>query len=341
LAFSSPTIDSEHFAFWQSLLALAALKHEDESPVWVKDSDENQQKVEQWKSSQSDLAKIEEIADVLIKTVQPKVSANDLIDQLKAQGSNEEAMSQQFNEAIFKQESIELGAFSDVFEWCQLAYPTSTKVNNAVAFWLQRSKQWSLAIKAWRWCLTLKTVYPYMYYQLATCYQAEGNRELAFYFVDVAIDKNANNPNFWVLKASMLREVGDMVNALACFEKAAEIAPDKLGIIIPYCDLLEQEGDIEKAIAFNNVLLETHADNNVVQNMAIRLALKKDAKTGEAMYLARQLELLSALPEQRNLGLFAYLSKTGCQASERDLLSRVLSHWASIGLDVESKQNVL
>lgn len=181
-----------------------------------------------------------------------------------------------------------------------------------------------------------------MYYQLATCYQAEGNRELAFYFVDVAIGKNANNPSFWVLKAAMLREAGDIVNALACFEKAAEIAPDKPGIIIPYCDLLEQEGDIEKAIAFNNVLLETHADNNVVQNMAIRLALKKDAKTGEAMYLARQLELLSALPsEQRNLGLFAYLSKTGCQASERDLLSRVLSHWASIGLDVESKQNVL
>lgn len=325
---------------WQSLLALAELKHDDESPVWVNDTDESQKRSALWKSSHSALAKSEKIPDAPIQAVKsPKVSANDLITLLKTQ-ENQEAISQQFDEAIFKQENIDSDTFSAVFNWCQSTWPTSTEVSVALACWLQKQQQWFLAIKAWGWCLTLKMIYPYMYYQLAQCHKAINNVDLAFYFANLATEKNPHQPRFWVFKAALLREAGDIAGALDCFEKAAAIEHDKPGIIIPYCDLLEQEGDIEKATALNNQLLEAHPENKTVQNMAVRLALKTNVKNGDAFYAENQLKLLLAISsEERGLSLSSYLSNTGGLVAEEDLLSRVLSHWSSVGFNI-SKQTI-
>ena len=326
---------------WESLLALAELKHDDESSIWVNDTDESQKRSALWKPSQSLFAKMKKNSDLQTQTVTlPEVCANDLIAQLEAQ-DNKDAVSQQFDEAVFKQENIDLETCVDVFNWCQSTWTTSTEVNVALAYWLQKKRQFSLAIKAWNRCLTLKTVYPYMYHQLAQCYKAINNIELAFYFANLAVEKNPQQSSFWVLKATLLREAGDVAGSIDCFEKAVAIDQDKPSIIILYCDLLEQEGEIEKAITLNNQLLENHSENKSVQNMAVRLALKANVPKGEALFADNQLKLLSAISsDERDLGLSSYLSSTGCLASEKDLLSRVLLHWHSVGLDV-IKQNDL
>lgn len=320
---------------WQSLLALAELKHDDESPIWVDDTDVSLKKLAQWQFSQSILAKSKNNSVALTQAVKPpKLSANDLIALLEVQ-DNEEAVGLQFDEAVFKQENIDLDTFLAVFNWCQLKWPTNTKVTVALAYWLQKQQQFSLAIKVWNRCLTLKTVYPYMYHQLAQCYKAIDNIELAFYFANLATEKNPHQAAFLVLKATLMREAGDVAGALDCFEKAAAMDQDKPSIIIPYCDLLEQEGDIEKATVLNNQLLGVHPESKTVQNMAVRLALKTDVQKGEALYAENQLKLLSAISsEERDLSLSSYLSNTGCLVAEEDLLSRVLSHWSSVESDI-------
>jgi tetratricopeptide (TPR) repeat protein len=319
---------------WQSLLALAELKHDDESPIWVNDSVENQQKSNVWWSSQSVLSQPEKDVVLLSNPIQSKLGATDLIGLLKMQ-ANEDAISQQFDEALFKYKTIDSDSFLMVYDWCQLECQTSTKVNVALAYWLQKHQQWHLAIKVWNRCLTLKTVYPYMYHQLAQCYKAINDSQLAFYFANLATEKNPKNPNFLVFKATLLREASDIASALDCFEKAVEITADQPGIILPYCDLLEQEGYIEKAMSLNNKLLEAHPDNNSVLNMALRLTLKFNEQSADAMYSENMLKLLLALSaEERNLSLHTSLSNAGCLSSEKDLLSRVLMHWSSVGLDV-------
>lgn len=343
LAMLPSTLIAELDEVWLQLLELAELKHEDETPIWDSESTISQSTLDHWISAIRARAKKAniEIKAELDKKLESSQSVGDYIAVLARQES-EAFIAKQFTQSIFIQKHIDSDAFAAVLDWCQSQYAKSSEINVALAYWLQRHQQWALAISAWRWCLSLKIVHSYMCHQLATSYQAVGNRDLAFYYIEIAIEKNANNPNFWVFKATLLREAGDFVGALACFKKAAEIAPDKHGIVIPYCDLLEQEGDVEKTIALNNMLLETNPDNNAVQNMAVRLALKMDAKKGETLYIESKLTSLSKLStEQRNLVLLDYLSKMGCQASEKDLLSRVLEHWVSLGLDVENKYNTL
>jgi len=313
---------------WNDLVHMADLKVANESPAWIEEAEVECKYIKDWFSEykpQDDVNVSRTILDATIET-KPQVSATELIDMLNELDGDK--IADCFDEAIFNEVELSSKTYLEVYDWCRERYPTSQNSQIAVAFWLQRQGQFDMAIQAWHWCLSLAPTYPYMYYQLAVCYEAINKKELAMYFVSQACDKNPNNAQFWLLKGKFLRHQGEIEEALSIFSRAVSLAEGKPSIILPYCDLLEQCGQLEKANIFIGKLSQSHPDNNGVKNMAIRIALKMNSSEGDALYLKeKQNQISSISTEQRNNLLAGYLLNTGSRGAEEDLLIRIHSFW--------------
>jgi len=318
---------------WDDLVYMADLKVANESPVWIDESEVERKYIKDWLSEYKPqvVGASRTILDATIKT-KPQVGVTELIDVLSALGG--EKIAECFDQAIFNEVELDSVTYCEVYDWCREYYPASQSSQIAVAFWLQRHGQFDVAIQAWHWCLSLTPTYPYMYYQLAVCYEAINKTELAMYFASQACEKNPNKAQFWLLKGKFLHHQGEIEEALSDFEKAVSLAEDKPSIILPYCDLLDQCGQLEKANIFIGKLKQSHPDNNGVKDMAMRIAFKMNPSDGDALYLKEKKKQISSLStEQRNNLLAGYLLNTGSGGAEEDLLTRIHSFWNILGVN--------
>jgi tetratricopeptide (TPR) repeat protein len=257
-------------------------------------------------------------------------SSDELITALRACNGDEE-VARAFDSALFIQARLDNEVYSAVAAWCHQYYLLSQSVQVALAFWLQRHEIWGLAKDVLHWCLSLKPVYPYMYQQLAICYVELNKPDMAFFYIEMALENNVNNSNFWTFKAKLHREKGEIKEAISCFDKAVTLSPDKPGVVLPYCDLLDQEGDCEKGLELVERLLESNSDNKGAINMKIRLVLAIDVEKGWELYIRHVKAQLSGLSsEQMDMALKELLFHAGSKVAENDLLVRVLAHRKSV-----------
>ena len=327
---------SELNQVWSSLLELTELKDVNEEPEWVDDSLVSSAKRDDWFSKNSSINP-ENFLNKLSKHSLSESSKEYVASDVLLTALNESKINDVaglFDSELFKQNNIEEVAYQRVCDSCFEKFATEHPIQVALAFWLQRHGQWELAKRAWQWCISLTPVYPYMYYNLALCYEATHDYLLANHFVVVATEKNPNNAHFWLLSARIMRLQGNVEEALGAFNKAVQLEPDKPAFVLPFCDFLDQLGEPNKALKLVTDLMDKHPENVGVKNMLIRLEYKVNPEKAAKVYKENvHSKLAQFTMEERSTALKAYLANTGSHAAEADLLTRVLEHWQGLEIN--------
>jgi len=134
------------------------------------------------------------------------------------------------------------------------------------------------------------------------------------------IEKNKNNPDFWIAKGRFLRNRGKLEQSVSYFAQGTELAPDNPGRVLPYCEILEQVERVEDALVLAQSLFEKTPDHSAVQAMLVRLTLLDDVEKGQALY--QTLIEARLAKEDRFAWLAAVLQDIGLEVAERDFILR-------------------
>ena len=305
---------------WQALLGCADHKMEDESPRWQKTSI----KVDfNWNDS---LKKVFEEKNSSLIT--PLPSKENPISLLEKTNSSSEVTTLFKNDTFKCNQVVERKTFASIVNWIEQHYKTNIEVNTSLATWLQQCQQWEHALSAWQWCVTLQTAVPYMFFNIAKCYEQLNDLELTHYFLEQAIKGNSNNPSFPLYKAQLLQRQGDIEDALQVLEDALERlpAPTNITIALNCCDCLVGLDRIDEAYEFISKIRKEHPEHQDVLSKEINIILQKDKKEGKRLYYEdakRRLDMNIAKEEV----LAQLLQRCGSQVAEQDLLERIIQHW--------------
>ena len=223
---------------------------------------------------------------------------------------------------------VEYKTFVSIVNWIEQHYKTNIEVNISLATWLQQCQQWEHALSAWQWCVTLQTAMPYMFFNIAKCYEQLNNLELTHYFLEQAIKGNPNNPSFPLYKAQLLQRQGDIEDALQVLEDALERLPTPTNITIALncCDCLVGLDRIDEAYEFIAKIRKEYPEHQGVLSKEINIILQKDKKEGKRLYYEdakRRLDMNIAKEEV----LAQLLQRCGSQVAEQDLRERIIQHW--------------
>lgn len=136
------TLSNQLEQVWMELLSLTELKSDDERPVWLKDKREFDD------SLFNESLSTTKMGFSVAKTAKfKKTTHSKLIEVLS--NSDHEDLASVFDTELFISDEVESTAYKQVSEWCVHEYPTNQPIQTALAFWLQRHKEYELAKNAW------------------------------------------------------------------------------------------------------------------------------------------------------------------------------------------------
>jgi tetratricopeptide (TPR) repeat protein len=305
---------------WQALLEHTEHKMEDESPRWQKTSIKTDFN---WNDS---LKKVfEEKKSSLIT---PSPSKEDPISLLEKTNSSSEVTILFKNNTFNFNQSVKYEEFASIVSWIEQHYKTNIDVNISLATWLQQCQQWKFALSAWQWCVTLQIAAPYMFFNIAKCYEELDNLELTHYFLEQAIKGNPNNPSFPLYKAQLLQRQGDVEDALRLLGDSLEKlpSPTNIAIALAYCDCLVSLDRIDEAHKFISKLRKEYPEHQGVLSKKINIMLQKDKKEGKQLYYEEAKRRLDK-NIMKDVVLAQLLQRCGSQVAEQDLRERVIQHW--------------
>ncbi|MCF7970800.1 MAG: hypothetical protein K9L22_06505 [Methylococcaceae bacterium] len=299
---------------WENLLKVAYFRVENEAPIWLKDE-----------STPINIAVKDKLAEARRKLPVQKqllhgISINDFIAQLDS-AESEETLIKLFVKVRANGQWQNVQDAENLMQWVAQHHKTTAKVNLELALWLKARQLWTQAIEALQWTMSLGMAFPYLYLHLGQCYEAINELPLAAYFFDTAIERNKNNPDFWIAKGRFLRNRGKLEQSVSYFAQGAELAPDNPGRVLPYCEVLEQVERVDEALTLAQSLFDKTPDHSAVQAMLVRLTLLDDVEKGQALYQTLTEERLAK--EDRFAWLAEILQDIGLGVAESDFVLRV------------------
>ncbi len=307
---------------WQKLLDSACFRVDDETPVWVEDElTVAKDYYDQLNSARKAIpinsiqnqASVESIDDFLIK-----LDSAESIDEVK----------KLLVETRTANRFRELEDAQRLMLWIDQHYKTAANIYLELALWLQARQFWREALVSFQWTMSLGLVYPYIYMNIGQCYEAINEMDLSLYFLNKAIEKNPNNPGFWIVKGHFLRNTGKLDESIDFYSKAVELAPNNHGCVLPYCDILEQKGRLDEACSLALKHLEANPNNLELQNMVVRLTLRINKEKGTGLYLNMVKQRITE--ENKIEWLADIIDNVGVKPAETDFILRVEGHWKLI-----------
>ena len=314
---------------WSRLIAMAHFKTDDESPFFIDKTPLNENFLRQLnsiktnalddKSSSRDGAK-EEAGSVY--TLWQKIN--------HAQSSDE--VSDLIHEDRIKQKTELREDVTELIHLIQNSYKTSTHVNLVFSYWLKSNKEWSSAIEFFRRTIYLGVKLASIHLNIAQCYEFLGESEMADKSFKVAMNTDPDNPLFLTIYGRFLRGVGKADAALKYLKEGAELAWDDPRCVLPYCEMLEQSNQINKAYALVTKLSDANPNNIMVREILLRFTLKNDPLSGELLYKNMVNKQINAIG--RHYEWLADISnKIAVEPVRADFINRVSHHWDEIDLN--------
>ena len=306
-------------AVWRSLISIADFKSENEDPIYLRSPQLDNNTLTKY---QEEINQVE-LIDLVVKKRSVEVKDGWL---------NKLLILDDPDEIIKKLDSVKGGILldlntSELLEFINDNYKLNGIILLSVAKLLVRLSEPNLAILYFQKTITLGVYYPYIDMMLGQCYQKLSKFDEATFFFNKAIQKNPNNPLFYINKAKLLLVLNNNEDAECAFQDAYKIGSNRPGCVLPYCDFLLKNNRTEEAISLLNKLkLET--SNTVASDMLTKIALKADYEKGKKSYL----ENIKVKLQGKNK--IEWLAQVGTlisdNKSEVDFIIRINEHWQDI-----------
>jgi hypothetical protein len=306
---------------WAELLALAAFKSKDESPVIVSENLTE-------KTLDNVCRQIDKLAGDVFNYNCDRVETDDCFLQWQTDLNDitepETMVSYLDNTSVIKihiiAPSIWLTLIDDQFSLSGQVLLSSAKL-------LMRVKAFELAISYFQKAVSVGVWFPYVDMMIAQCKQALKQYKEAEFFFKKAIVGNPNNPIFYTSYAKLLVVLYRFEEAHQQFELGADKGTNQPACLVPYCDFLAKENNLEKAI----LIAEQFAKENeqpVVKDLITRLKLQQDIELGKHYYSAQMADKL------KDKDTINWLAKSclliDSRIAEQDIISLCLGHWKQL-----------
>lgn len=307
---------------WEGLLSVAKYTHYDEAASYDTSQDINSADLESYVYEVSQL----EIEDctLVVDEVDGSIASH-VLQEISAISSSEE-LADYFRTNLVLGRKCRLDDLSLLVNKVRESNASDGKVCLSFAHWLQVAECWQSSIEFWSLALALDFSFPYVFNNLALCYQKLGSAVLAVHFFDKAIQGNPNNVAFYQAKAEFHKEQGDFAVAKHILECALKLSPDNVASYLLYADLLEREGETSKALDVINALAAKTGPVHVgAFNALVRLTLLVDVEKGKLLYEQQVRQRL--LNKNKEKWLASLTFDLSCNVGERDLVVRCYDHW--------------
>lgn len=192
---------------------------------------------------------------------------------------------------------------------------------------LMKIKAFELAIGYLQQAVSVGVYFPYIDMMMAQCKQELELFNDAEFFFQKAIKANPNNPIFYSNYAKLLVVQQRIKDASVQFKLGFEKGKKQSACIIPYCDFLAKENELEKAIHIAEQFI-AEAEHPAIQNLLIRLKLQQDIELGKQHYVN---SMANKLKDKDTIG---WLAKSclliDSSIAEQDFINRCLGHWKAL-----------
>jgi tetratricopeptide (TPR) repeat protein len=238
----SRSLQAKLNAVWAELLALAAFKSKDESPVIVSENLAE-------KTLDNVCRQIDNLAGDVLNYNCDRVETDDCFLQWQTD-LNKIAEPAMMVSYLDKTSVIKIHAIAPSI-WLTLIdneFSLSGQVLLSSAKLLMRVKAFELAISYFQKAVSVGDWFPYVDMMIAQCKQALKQYKEAEFFFKKAIVGNPNNPIFYTNYAKLLVVLNRFEKAHQQFELGANKGVNQPACLVPYCDFLAKENNLEKAI---------------------------------------------------------------------------------------------
>lgn len=150
----------------------------------------------------------------------------------------------------------------------------------ATAKFLQRLKEYQLAINGFQVSVSLGVYFPYIDMMMAKCWQALGNNQKSEFYFQKAIGANPNSPIFYTNYAKLLLVLNREDEAEQQLELGYQKGTKQPACIVPYCDFLDKINQTQQAIDIVNTVLD-ELEYPAIHNLFARLMLKNVVVQGK------------------------------------------------------------
>ncbi|MDC0603223.1 methyltransferase [Aliiglaciecola sp.] len=259
---------------WQELLALADLKHTDESANYYKPEFDDisqlpSEFLESYSFACSDVAKNKINSDV--PTTNEINWPNEVSDEEAAVWINK-----------YPRKDLTESQLKKIHQLIETHYGLSTNVWLAMAKLYQQKEHYESAISAFQLAIALGAHLPYIYMHLGQCYQRISKPNEARFYLVKALDQNPNNAAFYAAKSQFLVEQGEGDKAELCLAGGIELLGPIPPLVIALCDFLLNTQKLEGV----EELISSCTDQNhpALASLKTRLALQTNYEKGVKRY---------------------------------------------------------
>ncbi|MDD4848121.1 MAG: tetratricopeptide repeat protein [Bacteroidales bacterium] len=84
---------------------------------------------------------------------------------------------------------------------------------------------------------------------IAVCLLELNRPELAFQFINKALEKSPENTDYWFVKADIQKRMGNLDEAVICYQKSIDLGRDDWDVWLDYSDTLMEQQNIEQGFA--------------------------------------------------------------------------------------------
>lgn len=315
------SLRSQLDSLWQSLLAMADFKSENEEPNLLPSSTLEPTFYDAYQKtlrslSSSDFANIEtdKEKDKSFLWLQGlrDADATNVIEHLNGA-----------DKSVFHAEH-----HADWLEVIDQKFLLNGDVQLAAAKLLLKLEMYSLALDRFKTVIALGVYFPFIDLMMAQCVDAlpEHSDNEADFFFRKALKANPRNVQFHVQYARFLSRSGLSGEAkeqlIESFESCGRLPANAMA----FAELLDKDGDTQSALdEIQPFVLEGH---KVALAFSNRLKLKVDYKEGEKDYLVLAKEKI--IGKDKTLWLAQVCSGINTSSSEKDFIERCCNHWLGI-----------
>jgi len=304
---------------WRSLISIADFKSENEEPIYLYPPCLDNNTLTKYQAEIDNI----KLVDLEVKKRNYEVKG-DWLDKLLILDDPDEIIKQL--DAVKGDILLDLNT-SELLEFIDNNYKLNGTILLSVAKLLVRLSEPKLAILYFQRAITLGIYYPCIDMMLGQCYLQLMKFDEAMFFFNKAIQKNPNNPLFYINKAKLLLVLNNNEDAECAFQDAYNRDSDSPGCVLPYCDFLLKNNRTDEAISLLNKL-KLKTSNVAASNMLTQIALKADYVKGKKSYL----ENVKAKMQGKNK--IEWLAQVGTlisdNKSETDFIIRINEHWQDV-----------
>ena len=321
----STTLQVQLNSVWQELLTLATFKTDNEMPVIVEQTVDEQA--------------VEDIYTQISKLPRDSFSGNALDDAPLKQSNNTE--NAWYEKLLTISDPMVMIKYLDgttaeqiqnieTTTWLTFIddkFVTQGNVFLSVAKLLMKISEQKIAICYFQKAVTLGVYFPFVDAMLGQCYQGlNAYRESEFHFKK-AIRQNPNQAMFYIHYAKLLTVLKQPEEAEVQFSLGYRKGRMQPAVVIAYCTFLADNNELIKAIEIAEAFIIENPHPGLV-NLLTRMKLKQDVTIGQDYYTGLITEKL------KDKNPHAWLAKTclliDSATAEKDFITRCLGHWDKV-----------